>query len=775
MTPLAIDRSWQSGNERADNLFFWRSFGFDEKDILIENTDGILNGALFEFKNSIADLNAVLTQAIHYLSKLRIKGGIPIPSKIVLVDINKNRASVYDATKYRLEILQNYTNSASKNVNQKTLKDATNPEKVIEFDVLQPRSPKNHELLELFQIDEYQKFEIDFPNILGWANYIYRHDKTTTKSQMFEILKQPSNSIVENYILPWNGDESDFDTVMDALNDPANRKDLGAFYTPLPYVKEATKLVRQAISNLPKGMDYVILDRCAGTGALEHYLTEEELSHVILNTYEIKEWLVLYNKYIGKVRAIIPPLSIVQANKGNLVTGGDALAEEFLSIPMETDGKHNTLQEVIDDKNVAIIGFENPPYSSELARAQEGNVKSIDKFSYIRKLMSDEFVGDSNHAKDLLNQFVWSFEKYFMRDENDYYILFAPVKYWKSVGLMQKVFIDGFLANRGNFKAQESSILVALWKNDRDNETESITVTAKEIWRDNKKWGTGKGAAVIDVPEDAVLKDVKNINIKKVYTTLSKLYSKKLPTDQKATTVVGYDGYETYLRDNKKFNPIYSKDILAHLEASGFGLTAQDVRMTRISTYHGYGSQVRTNNYAEQTALFVAKQYPQRNWYERDIYYTTADKEDLYKKDIDFLRKSTLWTCISQKNHCLSFHGSDGKFYNNEMCLDENSLVRKELVEQEKYGKLDRADLMLLGVFDELLELVKDTQEYNPEYNYGTYQIELEINTSYKDSNDKKIFNNEKVNTKLKELKTRLADYYEDELESKLFEYELLK
>ncbi|ETJ22291.1 hypothetical protein Q604_UNBC18263G0001, partial [human gut metagenome] len=49
MTPLAIDRSWQSGNERADNLFFWRSFGFDEKDILIENTDGIVNGALFEF------------------------------------------------------------------------------------------------------------------------------------------------------------------------------------------------------------------------------------------------------------------------------------------------------------------------------------------------------------------------------------------------------------------------------------------------------------------------------------------------------------------------------------------------------------------------------------------------------------------------------------------------------------------------------------------------------------------------------------------------------
>lgn len=773
MAPLAIDRSWQSGNERADNLFFWRNFGFDEKDILIENTDGIINGALFEFKNSIADLNAVLVQAIHYLSKLRIKGGIPIPSKIVLVDINKNRASVYDATQYRLEILQNYTNSASKNVNQSTLKNATNPEKVFEFDVLQPKSPKNRELCELFQIDEYQKFEIDFPNILGWANYIYRHDKTTTKSQMFEMLKQPSNSIVENYILPWCGDESDFDTVMDALNDPANRKDLGAFYTPLPYVKEATKLVRQAISNLPKGMDYVILDRCAGTGALEYYLTEEELSHVILNTYEIKEWLVLYNKYIGKVRAIIPPLSMVKAVKGNLVTGGDALAEEFLSIPMETDGKHNTLQEVIDDKKVAIIGFENPPYSSELARAQEGNVKSIDKFSYIRKLMSDEFVGDSNHAKDLLNQFVWSFEKYFMRDENDYYILFAPVKYWKSVGLMQKIFIDGFLANRGNFKAQESSVLVALWKNDQDNETESITVTAKEIWRDNKKWGTGKGAAVIDVPEDAILKDVKHVTIKKVYKTLGEYYSKKLKTDVLSKIATGYDGKEVPLKSYGK--PVYNDNILAVIEASGFGTTPQDIRMTRIAIYHGRGSQVRTNNYAEQTALFVAKQYPQKNWYERDIYYTTADKGDLYTEDTDFLRKATLWTCISQKNHCLSFDGSDGKFYSNEMCLDENSLVRKELVEQEKYGKLDRADLMLLGVFDELLELAKNTQEYKPKYNYGTYQIELDINTSYKDSNNKKIFNNEKVNTKLKELKTRLADYYENELESKLFEYELLK
>lgn len=773
MTINFIEKSWQSGNERADNLYFWRSFGFNDEEILTENTDGLIKGTLFEFKNNIGDLNIVLAQAIHYLSKLRDKGGIPIPSKIVLIDISKDHAYVYDAKLYRLEIEKTYINSASRNVKQMTLKNSTKPEKEFDFSVGNVNSPKNNELRKLFDNEIYQKFEINFPNILGWANYIYGNDRKTTKSEMFDILRNPTGTIIEDYILPWNGAESDFDSVMDALNDPTNRKDLGAFYTPLPYVKEATSLLRKAIFDVPADMDYVILDRCAGTGALEYYLSDEELSHVIINTYEIKEWLVLYNKYVGRVRAIIPPLSLVQTKKGNLVTGGDALAEEFLNIPMETDGIHSTLQEVIDDKNVAIIGFENPPYSSELARAQEGNVKSKDKFSFIRKLMSNEFTGDSSHAKDLLNQFVWSFEKYFMRINFDSYVLFAPVKYWKSVGLMRREFKGGFLANRGNFKAQESSILVAHWGYDSDIINENITVQAKEIWKDGKKWGTGKGVSVIDVPEDAILKDVSTVTIKKVFKTLGEYYSKKTKYDVESKIATGYDGREVPLKSYGK--PVYNKDIIAVIEASGFGITPQDVRMTRIAIYHGRGSQVRTSNYAEQSALFVAKNYPQKMWFNRDIYYTTSDRGDLYKSDVDFLRKTTLWTCISHKNHCLSFVGTDKNFYNNEMCLDTNSLVYNELINHEKFGKLDMPDLMLLGVFNELLELTKATNEYNPKYNYGTYQIEQEINTYYKDNNGKKIYNNEKVNTKLKELKLRLSDYYETQLQDKLFKYELLK
>lgn len=773
MPQFSYERSWKTGNERSDNLFFWRNFGFDEKDVLIENTDGIIKGTLFEFKNTISNLNVVLVQAVHYLSKLRNKGGIPVPSKIVLVDISKDHAYQYDATKYRHEIEKNYVNSASKDVNQIALVDSTNPEDEFDFDVFQPESPKNSSLKVLFDVNDYQKFEINFPNILGWANFIYNLDKNISKTKMFSMLRSPKNTSIENFIIPWNGDESDFDSIMDALNDPMNRKDLGAFYTPLPYVKEATKLVRTAIGQVPKGMDYVIVDRCAGTGLLEHYLSTEELSHVVLNTYEIKEWLVLYNKYAGKVRAIIPPLSVVQKNKMNLVVEGDALSEVFLETPLETEGIHSTLQEMIDDKNLAIIGLENPPYSNELARAQDGITKKKENFSYIRRIMSEEFEGDSNHAKDLVNQFIWSFEKYFMRNEHDCYVLFAPVKYWKSVGLMKKKFIDGFLANKGNFKSSESAILVALWKNVMDSTTESITVPALEIWKNNKKWGTGKSTSVIDVPEDAYLNSIKEINIKKVHNTLSAFYSKKDKTDIPSDIATGYDGYECSLKPN--FHPVFNKNIVAVIEASGFGLKSEDCRMTRIAMYHGWGSQVRTTNYAEQTPLFVTKCFPQSFWYESDIYFTTSDKGDLYKKDIDFLRKSTLWTCISPRNHCISFYASNGYFFNNEMCLDRNSLVRKELVEQEKFGKLDRSDMLLLGVFDELLELTMNTNEYNPKFNYGTYQIEKEINTFYKDVNNKKIYNNEKVNTKLKELKARLNAYYVDELQDKLFEYGLLK
>ena len=42
-----------------------------------------------------------------------------------------------------------------------------------------------------------------------------------------------------------------------------------------------------------EGNDYVIIECCARTGNLKIVLTDEILSHTIINTYELHEWIAL--------------------------------------------------------------------------------------------------------------------------------------------------------------------------------------------------------------------------------------------------------------------------------------------------------------------------------------------------------------------------------------------------------------------------------------------------------------------------------------------------
>lgn len=83
------------------------------EDIFRNNTDGILNGNLLEFKLNIADLNACLFQAIKYLSAMRIKGE-PIPSNILLVSLNSATIYVYNSANYLKDIETVYVGGASK-------------------------------------------------------------------------------------------------------------------------------------------------------------------------------------------------------------------------------------------------------------------------------------------------------------------------------------------------------------------------------------------------------------------------------------------------------------------------------------------------------------------------------------------------------------------------------------------------------------------------------------------------------------------------------------
>ena len=83
------------------------------EDVLSDNTDGIINGNLLEFKTNINDLNAVLFQAIKYQSSFRIKGK-SIPANMLLISLNDKKAYLYKSDDYLSYIEKVYQGAASK-------------------------------------------------------------------------------------------------------------------------------------------------------------------------------------------------------------------------------------------------------------------------------------------------------------------------------------------------------------------------------------------------------------------------------------------------------------------------------------------------------------------------------------------------------------------------------------------------------------------------------------------------------------------------------------
>ena len=152
----------------------------------------------------------------------------------------------------------------------------------------------------------------------------------------------------KDYIYPYEKESNErFRYLMDRLNDSLQKQNLGAFYTHELYAKKSLELVREAIKRVPEGNDYVIIDRCAGTGNLELHMTDEELSHVIVSTLEYYEYKVLMEVLGDKVRHIIPPTEKDDTFNMGLVRGADALSKEYV--------ENEVIQSYIGNPNVTII------------------------------------------------------------------------------------------------------------------------------------------------------------------------------------------------------------------------------------------------------------------------------------------------------------------------------------------------------------------------------------------------------------------------------------
>lgn len=737
--------------EREGQEAFFKNFGINPESALIENTDGVWNGNLLEFKKTISDTGKVLFQCVKYLSKLRISGH-SVPRNIVMIDLNRRIAYVYDAQDFYEEIHIVYCGSASLNNDGFNAKGIA-PKKIDYADSLGA-----DELQQILRSDEYVKIRIDENCIVGWAERYYRENPKASKGSFIGDdgeyscegeIRRPV--VFKRFIVPYEGETNEkFKYLMDKLNDRLKKKKLGAFYTPEAYAEKAHELLQMAIARVPKGNDYVIIDRCAGTGNLEAVFTDEELSHCILSTYEYFEYKVLFERLGDKVRHIVPPTEQNIDYVDGLIVNADAMSKEFIENPV--------IRRYVDDPNVTVIMYENPPYQDSSAitfKTEDGKrEKTGRKESYVCeqfKRHMKSFGANGAAAREISNLFIWSAFHFYMKKKSDSYIVFSPAKYFKQSNMVRTEMICGYIFNRKHFHATPSSIACVLWSN-----IESLS----------NKWPL----EAIDIV-DAKTTEIGNIVVKKCLSTLTKIFdNRKFSGDLPGTVCCEADGTESTKQCYRDI--LVNENIIGYLRAFSFGIDPKNYCLTRCVSKNALGGfYLRSDNYLTELPLFCAKMFPQDKWYEKDVYFTTADGGDRYTRDNDFLKSCLIYTCLSRYNKCLSFNGSDGRFYRNELCFHKDALANVDL----KKFKLDTDEKELLEVWGRVLDKAEKTGKMIDSFTYGPYQIEQEINTFVKTEDGKNVYDYPELNSELNTLKVLLKKYYTTHIREKMFEYELVK
>lgn len=757
--------------ERDGQIDFYNTFlprinsDIQIEDILSDNNDGVLNGNLLEFKLNIKDLNNALFQCVKYLSALRIKGK-PVPAGINIIDLNASTAYYYNSAEYLEYIEKVYIGAASKDnigfVGGKAIH-------ILHYDIASDAET----LIKLLKQNNFTKIHIDENCIVGWATSFYKKSPTSRKEDFIgddtgkhkTIGEIRNPRVFADYIYPYTGETNvKFNYLMDKLNDTLLKKNLGAFYTHALYAEKSLELVRQAIDRVPDGNDdYIILDRCAGTGNLEAGLTDDELSHTIVSTVEYYEYKVLQELLGPKVRHIIPPIETKDTFNAGLVSGADALSKEYIDNPI--------IRQYIDNPKCTIILFENPPYaettSAEHQRKKQSKASSTWKQSYVVTEMKKEVKGTVSN--DLGNAFIWSGFKYYLRQPTDSYIVYSPVKYWKAQHLIDKNFVSGFAFNRRHFHTNiDACIMCAYWSNESSTDAE-ITISAFDI------------DSITNVLVSCGL-----LPVKKIFSTYSQIYydKRQIPAEQRTGILSGLNGIEK-VGGKQRNKPATSEDIMGYMVAhsSGFDNPDLDSSLLVAARYDGNGFFLRKDNYLEKLPMFCASRYItyNRSWTERARIMKSADGSDRFFKDVEdgklnqFLLKCLLFTCLEMQNHMRTFKGSDGRFYRNELCLD-NTNGETIATRDIKFLNTNKTENQLLKQWNTVLDFAKQAKEYDSTLTYGVYQIFAEIDTSYKDEiTGETRYNNLELHSALATLKTLLKEYYNSEIVPILFEYEFLK
>lgn len=763
--------------EREGQMDFFDNYRIpynDDSSVLVDNTDGVYHGNLLEFKLNIQSVGKVLFQAVKYLSKMRIRGE-SVPARILLIDLNATKVYVFKSEDYRTAIQKVYAGSASKN-NDGFAENAS-PDAVYDYSDMSDSSEVMKLLKNKPETDAnwYMPVDLDENCVVGWAERYYREVPNATKGDFLGDGTGKINLTGEirdpkhfRYLIrPYTEKTNErFAYLMDCLNSRLAKKDLGAFFTPEPYSRKASELVMKAVERVPEGNDYILLDRAAGSGALEAGLIglkdrngDDLISHCVISTYEYYEYKVLMERIGDLVRDIIPPTENNICFENGVISNADAMSEEYINNPI--------IRKYVDDEKCTIILYENVPYSDEVSGNKELRGKGVRRsfvFSEIQKALPGFRVSSIATARELANQFIWSGFHYYMREKTDSYIVFSPIKYWKTIGLFSKKMISGYLFNRKYFHASESAISCILWAN-IDTKCDEIKLVACSIDND----GTVKESA-----EPSIHKPV-------LKSFSDKYFDYEIePTDVETNVFCEADGTET--KGRKCTGKSYtSHDIIGYLRATALAINAQQRYLTRMKIFNAAGFYLRRDTYLKKLPLFVAKLYTPSEWYEKDVRFTTSDGGDAYTHDELFLKRCLLYTVLSNQNKCLSFTGSDGRYYRNELTLDNtngDTCASADLVKLFAKYPPDCDEQELINLWNNVMEEAKKTVGYDSSLTYGVYQITKELNTSYKEGkgrNKRTVYDYPVLNGYLVALRDKLKAYYKSHITDLMFKYELLK
>ncbi|WP_258841550.1 hypothetical protein [Mesomycoplasma ovipneumoniae] len=722
---------------------------------------------------------------------MRIKG-IPVPKNILLISFStfsKKQAYIYNSSDFLEHIEKVYIGAAS--INNSDFHTDKQPKKLN-----LNSAADQEELIALLKEKHYTKINIDENCIVGWANKFFSENpgKTkqdfigdnTGKTRTLGEIREPN--IFAEFINPYKKDSNvRFEYLMDQLNTKIQQKNLGAFYTPRPYVIKAYELLRAAISEVPEGNDYIILDRCAGTGNLEKWLTDEELSHVIVSTYEYYEYKVLVELLGDKVRHIIPPIENDNTFQQGFVNGANALSEEYI--------KNETLNKYISNPKCSIIVFENPPYVEPTSLEQQKNKtakesrESWKNYYVVQKIKEESKLKEKNKPKgenklkgsgfnELANYFIWSAFKYYIRQSGDALIVFSPVKYFKWQNAVSRKIGGGFGFNRKHFHAGQDFVSCIWWKFEKE-EFNQIEVEVFDI--------------------DTITNELIYINkakIKKVHTWLSESVYKYKEADPKEVDpdlglACDYSGLFT-IKSGKSLRGVPRNlddpDFIGYIQTSAFPIHYSTSGLVRAKAYNENGFWIHKNNYLIGLLAFSSAIYKTiDNDWSNNYLAKTGDGFRRFLSDLktqarlkEFLLKNLFFVSLTNLNHIRSLEDpkNTDKIYLNELCLDNLDQKPTLALNTLKNYKRTDEESEIENLWFRILDLASKTKNYRPDFKYGLYQIIEELNTKTligSAKSNKYLYDYPELNGNIEVIKQMLKKYYLEEIAPILFEYEFLK